>query len=133
LHYAIAALGVLAMIAFLPRLFRRFRARAPAWLDCAELQRRLAAGKVMLVDVRQPDEFSAPPGHLPRAINVPLAEVGRRRVELAARDCPVVIVCKTDRRSAKAAAELLAAGLNDVGVLRGGTVAWHQHGLPLEM
>ena len=98
-----------------------------------ELQHRLAAGKVMLVDVRQPEEFSAPPGHLPGAINVPFAELGRRRAELAARDCPVVIVCKTDRRSAKAAAELLAAELIDVGVLRGGTDAWHQHGLPLEI
>ena len=130
LRYALPAFGVLAMIAFLPRLFRRFRARAPAWLDCAELQRRLAAGKVTLVDVRQPEEFSGPPGHLPGAIVMPLAEVGRRRAELAARD---VIVCKTDRRSAKAAAELLAAGLIDVGVLRGGTETWHQHGLPLEI
>jgi rhodanese-related sulfurtransferase len=69
---------------------------------------------------------------LPGAINVPLADVGRHSAELAARKCPVVIVCKTDRRSAKAATELLAAGLTDVSVLRGGTDAWHRQGLPLE-
>ena len=132
LRYALPALGVLAMIAFLPRLFRRFRTREPAWIDCAELQRRLASGRVTLVDVRQPEEFSAPPGHLPGALNVPLADVGRHSADLAARNCPVVVVCKTDRRSAKAAAELLAAGLTDVGVLRGGTDAWHRQGLPLE-
>ena len=133
LRYALPALGVLAMIAFLPRLFRRFRTREPAWIDCDELQRRLTSGDgVTLVDVRQPEEFSAPPGHLPGAINVPLADVGRHSVELAARDSPVVVVCKTDRRSAKAATELLAAGLTDVGVLRGGTDAWHRQGLPLE-
>jgi rhodanese-related sulfurtransferase len=44
----------------------------------------------------------------------------------------VVLVCKTDRRSARAATELLAAGLRDVAVLRGGTVGWHRQGLALE-
>jgi uncharacterized membrane protein YdjX (TVP38/TMEM64 family)/rhodanese-related sulfurtransferase len=132
LRYALPALGVLAMIAFLPRLFRRLRTREPVWIDCAELQRRLAAGKVTLVDVRQPEEFSAPPGHLPGALNMPLAEVGRHSADLASRKSSIVVVCKTDRRSAKAAAELLAAGHSDVGVLRGGTDAWHRQGLPLE-
>jgi uncharacterized membrane protein YdjX (TVP38/TMEM64 family)/rhodanese-related sulfurtransferase len=133
LRYGLLGLGVLAMIAFLPRLLRRFRAREPRWIDTAELQRRLATGdSVTLVDVRQPEEYSALPGHLPGAINVPLAEVGRHTAELAARNRPVVIVCKTDRRSAKAAAELLAAGLTDVGVLRGGTDGWQRQGLPLE-
>jgi uncharacterized membrane protein YdjX (TVP38/TMEM64 family)/rhodanese-related sulfurtransferase len=132
LRYGLLGFGGLAMIAFLPRLFRRFRAREPAWIDTTELQRHLAAGDVALVDVRQPDEYTAPPGHLPGAINVSLADVGRHSAELAARKCPVVIVCKTDRRSAKAATELLAAGLTDVSVLRGGTDAWHRQGLPLE-
>ena len=35
LRYARPACGVVATIAFLPRLFRRFRAREPAWLACA--------------------------------------------------------------------------------------------------
>jgi uncharacterized membrane protein YdjX (TVP38/TMEM64 family)/rhodanese-related sulfurtransferase len=133
LRYALPGLGVLAMIAFIPRLFRRFRTGEPAWIECGELQRRLASGSVTLVDVRQPEEFSARPGHLPGALNVPLADVGRRSADhLAARDLPIVIVCKADRRSAKAAAALIAAGLSDVSVLRGGTEAWHRQGLPLE-
>jgi uncharacterized membrane protein YdjX (TVP38/TMEM64 family)/rhodanese-related sulfurtransferase len=132
LRYGLLGLGVLAMIAFLPRLFRRVRAREPAWIDTTKLQRHLAAGDVAVVDVRQPDEYTALPGHLPGAINVPLADVGRHSAELNARKCPVVVVCKTDRRSAKAAEELLAAGLTDVLVLRGGTDAWHRQGLPLE-
>ena len=48
-------LGVLAPIAFLSRLFRRFGATQPVWIECDELQRRLTAGdKVLLLDVRQP-------------------------------------------------------------------------------
>jgi rhodanese-related sulfurtransferase len=53
--------------------------------------------------------------------------------ELAGHKKPIVVVCKTDRRSARAATEMLAAGLKDVAVLRGGTDDWHQRGLALEM
>jgi rhodanese-related sulfurtransferase len=44
----------------------------------------------------------------------------------------MVRVCKTDRRSARAAETLQAVGLRDVVVLRGGTDGWHQQGLALE-
>ena len=119
------------MIAFLSRLFGG-RPDAPAWIEAADLQRRLTDGPVLLVDVRQPEEFTAPPGHLPGAINVPLGDLAGRTNDLAARRQPIVLVCKTDRRSARAAAELLAAGLRDVAVLRGGTDGWHARGLALE-
>jgi rhodanese-related sulfurtransferase len=133
LRYALLGVGVLAVIAFLPRLFRRFRPTELVWIGSDELQRRLAAGdQVMLLDVRQPDEFSSPPGHLPGAVNVPLAELADRTSDLARHQQPIMVVCKTDRRSARAAAELLAAGLKGVAVLRGGTDGWHQHGLALE-
>ena len=133
LRYGLLGLGVLAMIAFVPRLFRRFRAKEPAWIETAELQQRLSAGApVVIIDVRQPEEFTAPPGHLPGAVNVPLAELIHHTSDLAARKRPIVIVCKTDRRSARAATELLAAGLHDVAVLRGGTDGWHQQGRALE-
>jgi 3-mercaptopyruvate sulfurtransferase SseA len=91
------------MTAFLSRFFRRPRVDARAWIEVSELERRLAAGDaVVLVDVRQPEEFTAPPGHLPGAVNVPLADLSGRAGELAARREPVVLVCKTDRRSARA-------------------------------
>jgi rhodanese-related sulfurtransferase len=121
------------MIASLSRLFRWPRVDVPAWIEVVELQRRLAAGDaVVLVDVRQSEEFTAPPGHLPGAINVPLADLPGRVGELAARRQPIVVVCKTDRRSTRAATELLAAGLRDVTVLHGGTDEWHRQGLALE-
>jgi uncharacterized membrane protein YdjX (TVP38/TMEM64 family)/rhodanese-related sulfurtransferase len=133
LRYGLLGLGVLAMIAFVPRLFRRLRAKEPAWMESAELQHRLKAGApLVIVDVRQPEEFTTPPGHLPGAVNVPLAELANRTSDIAARKQFVVLVCKTDRRSARAATELLAAGLRDVAVLRGGTDGWHQQGLALE-
>jgi rhodanese-related sulfurtransferase len=118
-----------SMTGLLSRVFGT-KAADPTWLDIARLKPRL--GSVLLVDVRQPEEYTAPPGHLPGAINVPLAEVPQRTAELAANGKPIVLICKTDRRSARAAEVLLTAGLRDVAVLRGGTDGWHAQGLPLE-
>jgi uncharacterized membrane protein YdjX (TVP38/TMEM64 family)/rhodanese-related sulfurtransferase len=133
LRYGLLGLGVLAMITFLPRLFRRFRTKDPAWIEADELQRRLTAGdQVMLLDVREPSEFTTPPGHLPGAINIPLAELTGRTPDLVRCKQPIVVVCKTDRRSARAAADLSAAGVQDVTVLRGGTDGWHERGLALD-
>jgi rhodanese-related sulfurtransferase len=106
------------------------KSAALTWFDVADVQSRL--GDVLLVDVREPQEYHSPPGHLPGALNVPLAEVQGRADELGASGKPVVLVCKTDRRSARAAEVLLAAGLRDVAVLRGGTDGWHAQGLELE-
>ena len=121
------------MTNFLSRLFRQPSATAPGWIEIDDLWQRLDAGEpVLLIDVREPDEFASPPGHLPGAINIPLPELSRRVAEVTAQSRPVVLVCKTDRRSAKAAETLLAAGVADVAVLRGGTDGWHQRGLPLD-
>ena len=109
---------------------RRPREAAAEWIDTEALQQRL--GDVLLIDVRGPDEFNSPPGHLPGAVNIPLPELPGRVAYVMACAKPVVLVCKTDRRSAKAAETLLAAGLADVAILRGGTDLWHQQGLPLE-
>lgn len=118
------------MSRLLSRLFRRQPASGIVWLGIAELRDRLA--DVVLIDVRGSDEFSAPPGHLPGAINLPLPELPARLAEVTVLERPVVLVCKTDRRSARAAELLIAAGVRSVEVLRGGTDGWHQQGLPLE-
>ena len=113
------------------RLFSRVA--APVWIDTAELRRRLDAGEpLVLIDVRQPEEFAASPGHLPGAINLPLPELPGWIAEAAAHQKPVVLVCKTDRRSARAAELLMGAGIPDIAILRGGTDGWHQQGLALE-
>lgn len=127
LQYALLGLGLLAAIVVLPRLVRRLRgARSTAWLSIAELARRREAGEpVTLVDVRGPEEFAGPLGHIPGARNVPLAEIAARSAELAVGGL-LVLVCRTDRRSAAAAAILRDAGVEDVRVLEGGMEAWNR-------
>src|SRR5437868_13633459 len=108
------------MLARLARLFSR-PPTTPVWVEPAELQRRLAGeGAPVIIDVRGPDEFDGPLGHIPGARNIPLAQLPARASELAAEGRPLVMVCLTDKRSAQAAAELMAAGMRNVAVLRGG-------------
>ena len=138
IRYGLAALALLAAIAFLPRLVRRLmddlRSDADVrWIEVGELAPRLAGREeVAVIDVRGPDEFTGPLGHIPDARNLPLDELPARLRELGSLyDKPVVLVCMTDRRSARAAPMLDAAGLRDVRVLRGGMVRWNELGLPV--
>jgi rhodanese-related sulfurtransferase len=132
-RYGLLGLGLLAAIAFLPRVLCRFR-RAPAWVEVADLQRRLDAGEpITVVDVRGPDEFTGPLGHIRGACSFPVDALEERMAELGGLERrPVVLVCCTDRRSARAAEALRVAGFADVAVLRGGMEQWNRAGLPVE-
>jgi len=106
-------------------LARLFRPAVPGWIEPDELRRRLATGAApLIVDVRGPDEFDGPLGHIGGARNIPLAGLPAHRRELAGAGAPIVCVCLTDKRSAQAAADLAAAGARNVAVLRGGMTAW---------
>jgi rhodanese-related sulfurtransferase len=88
---------------------------------------------VVIVDVRGPDEFHGPLGHVANALNLPVGEFPNRLTEInALKDKPVILVCRTDKRSANAAALLRESGFRDVHVLRGGMEQWNENGLPVE-
>lgn len=133
IRYGLLGLGLLAAVAFAPRLLRRFKGEESGvrWIEVGELAPRLDGREAFaVIDVRGPDEFSGPLGHIANARNVPLPELPRRVAELEPlAETPVVLVCKTDKRSASAAAVLDAAGFRDVSVLRGGMVRWNEAGL----
>lgn len=133
IRYALLALALLAAVIVLPRLMSRMRKSAD-WIETRELNRRLDAGEPMIVvDVRGPDEFIGELGHIAGARNVPLPELERRIPELAAfKAVPLVLVCRTDKRSAKAAPVFRSAGFGHVTVLRQGMVQWNRDALPIE-
>jgi uncharacterized membrane protein YdjX (TVP38/TMEM64 family)/rhodanese-related sulfurtransferase len=132
-RYGLLALGLLAAIALLPRLVGRMR-QSFAWIEADELKRRLDSGEaVTVVDVRGPDEFTGSFGHIASARNIPVGELGGRLAELAGLErAPVVLVCRTDKRSAAAARALDTAGFTQVTVLRRGMEQWNGAGLPVE-
>lgn len=126
------ALALLAGVAFLPRLIGKLR--SGSMLRVKELKQRLDAGdEVMVLDVRAAPEFVGEQGHIPVAQNIPLEELAGRISELSDYlEKPVTIVCRTDRRSARAARILARNGFADVHVVKGGMTDWNQHGYPVQ-
>ena len=88
-----------------------------------------AAG-VVLVDVREPEEFDQ--GHVPGALSIPMTTVPARVPELAAlaADGPVHLICRVGGRSAHVADYLAGRGVASVTV-DGGTDDWVAAGHPL--
>ncbi len=90
-HKAMIALALLAAVAFLPRLIRRFK--GPRFVGAAELKRSLERGdKVALLDVRSAEEFQGPLGHIASATNMPIGELPGRLAELRGKNGPIVII-----------------------------------------
>ncbi|MCW8309217.1 metalloregulator ArsR/SmtB family transcription factor [Acidiphilium sp. PA] len=96
----------------------------------ADLLARLETGGVLLLDVRPEDEFSQ--GHLPGALNIPLADLDRN-IGTLPRDQPIIAYCRGPYcvLSVEAAAVLRAGGF-DVRRLEDGYPEWRAAGHPVE-
>jgi len=97
----------------------------------ADLARRLKSGeKVVVIDVRDPDEYRD--GHLEAATNISRGFL-EFRVGTAVTDpsTPVVLYCQTGLRSLLAAKALKELGYQHVINLQGGFQKWTQSGLPV--
>lgn len=129
---ALLALALLALVAFLPRLIGRLR-QGPM-LAVEPLRERLAGNeKPLVLDVRSAEEFNGEQGHIAGATNIPLEDLQQRLGELASYlETTIIIVCRTDKRSAKAALLLGKQGYADVHVVQGGMTAWNEAGYPVE-
>ena len=79
----------------------------------------------LLLDVRQPDEWDDELGHLEGAVLIPDDEVRARLDELPAdRNTPVMVYCKSGRRSSRVAWELFLEGYTAIFNLDGGLMAY---------
>jgi uncharacterized membrane protein YdjX (TVP38/TMEM64 family)/rhodanese-related sulfurtransferase len=125
------ALALLAVVAFLPRLIGTLR-RGPM-MNTNDFRQRLDIDKDLLVlDVRTSEDFIGEQGHINGAVNIPVEELQQRMAELGDHlEQPVAIVCRTDKRSVKAALLLTEEGFADVHVVRGGMTKWIEAGLPV--
>src|SRR5436190_11440919 len=90
----------------------------------------IAAGGAALIDVREPHEWDE--AHLEGALHVPQGELLDRISEVAPDHAErVVLYCRTDNRSSRAADALRDVGYENVSVMRGGIVDWQEAGLPV--
>lgn len=79
---------------------------------------------VQLLDVRTPREYQE--GHIEGALNIDFLNKGAFEAGIKQLDPerPVMLYCRSGRRSAKAAEQLEALGFREVHDLRGGYQAW---------
>ena len=80
----------------------------------------------VVVDVREPREYRR--GHIAEARSVPLPLVSTIQ-ETLSKDRPIVLACRTGRRSRRAACALAAEGHTNITILDGGMLAWQSSGL----
>ncbi len=121
------ALALLALVAFIPRIVARLR-QGPT-VDVETLKAGHDAGEATVLDVRTAADFDGEQGHIEGALNLPLEELPSRLDDLGEdKAAPIYLVCRTDRRSAKAAAILARHGFTNAHVVKGGMTAWHEHG-----
>jgi rhodanese-related sulfurtransferase len=89
------------------------------------------AGRVQVIDVREPEEFDGALGHIKGAKLLPLGSLLQRKEEIA-KDRPVAMVCRSGARSAQATVMLRNAGYPKVANLAGGMLRWRGQRLPVE-
>jgi molybdopterin/thiamine biosynthesis adenylyltransferase/rhodanese-related sulfurtransferase len=96
-------------------------------IDTAEAQRRIEAGGVVVLDVREPDEHEQ--GALPGALHIPRGHL-EAQIEgrITDKSQPVVVYCAGGVRSAFAADTLASLGYTDVVSMDGGFGKWKDEG-----
>ncbi|MBX0330925.1 rhodanese-like domain-containing protein [Oscillochloris sp. ZM17-4] len=110
-------------------LFRSNSGPAVQTMNVSELKAKLDAREpIVLVDVRQPDEFKND-GHVAGARLLPLPVLATRLGELS-QDAAIVCICRSGNRSQVACEMLQRQGFANVTNVSGGMIAWQRAGLP---
>ena len=95
-------------------------------LDAQSLARRLNAGDLTLIDIREPDEFARE--HIAGAISLPLSRLEAGHVALRG-VTPVAFTCRTGMRTNSNCDRLAAHVGEPAFVLEGGLDGWKKAGL----
>jgi rhodanese-related sulfurtransferase len=101
----------------------------PSFLDRQpiEIEASLEAGRLILIDVREPEEFAAE--HISGALLMPLSCF--QPSELPTHSSrPIVLHCGSGKRSRLALQKCADAGIAVVAHMDGGIMAWKKAGLP---
>ncbi len=95
-----------------------------------DLKAGLASGSILLVDVREAEEYAA--GHIKGALFNPLSRFDPSKLPVAGEGQKVVIYCRSGRRSVSAMEQARLAGRRDADThFGGGILAWLNAGEPV--
>jgi len=93
-----------------------------------QVRERLNAGRAILVDIREADEFAR--SHIIGAQSQPLSTWEKAHLSVNP-DADVIFTCRSGMRTAGACDRLAARVSGDAFVLEGGLDAWAKAGLPV--
>ena len=99
-------------------------------LSLAQAVMLMNRDKAVVVDVSEPDEFAR--GYVLGAKNVPLAQLEAQLPQVAKnKSAPLILVCQSGVRSARATAVARKLGYENAQNLSGGMKAWQAASLPV--
>ncbi|MBE9112606.1 rhodanese-like domain-containing protein [Nodosilinea sp. LEGE 07298] len=91
--------------------------------DEAKIKAKVAEGKTLFIDVREPSEYGG--GHIPGAINIPLRELAQH-LDQVPHDQPVMLYCSTGYRTGIGVMALQLLGYDNVEGYPPSYVGWQQ-------
>jgi rhodanese-related sulfurtransferase len=125
LSLALVGLTLAIIVTEIARLFRGYKALRPA-----ELTGLINRDNALVVDLSASADFEK--GHIAGSRNIAPSQFDpENKLLAAAKQLPVVVVCRNGQASAAAAKRLKKAGFEQVYWLDGGVAAWQQADLPL--
>lgn len=101
---------------------------SPLEVDVAATAAAIEDPVVQVIDCREQNEWDA--AHVEGTTLMPLDTIPQRMSELD-KNQPVIVVCRSGRRSLLAAQQMAAAGFSNVKSMNGGLIAWAELGYPL--
>lgn len=99
-------------------------------IDAPTLKQGLDQRSIMLIDVREPAEFTS--GSIPGAKSMPLSRFDPNKITRNNQK-QLVLYCRSGQRSAIAGQKLLNAGFSEVTHLSGGISSWQRSGYPVHV
>lgn len=99
-------------------------------IEVQDLKAKLDKGeKFYFIDCREQEEWDE--AHIEGATLVPLSEFQQKYESvLKEKDAPIIIQCRSGKRSMNACMFLLSKGYKDLNNLEGGILAWTEAGYP---
>jgi len=98
-------------------------------INAEQFNKLLVLDEIQLVDVRTPEEFQT--GHIKDAQNIDYNNEGfKSNISSLDKSKPVLVYCRSGKRSASAAEIMKELGFTKIVSLDGGMIAWEAANLP---
>lgn len=125
-HWILSGLWIVLVILLIGYL----RSKAGKSLTTQQAILLVNRHNAIVVDIRERKDFDK--GHIVDAVNIPLAKLQERIVELdKKKDQPVIVVCQMGHHSGEAVKMLQARGFTQVSKMSGGMAEWQGQSLPI--